>query len=154
MTVADYTSPAKRLRFVIIGAGMAGLLAAIRLKERGDGDFVIYEKGDKVGGTWRENTYPGLSCDTPAHSYTYSFAPNPDWSAYYAPGPEIREYFERVTEQYRLRDYIRLVSRSRAADMAKAAGRSARKTVRSILPILSCQPPECYTTPTCLTYPA
>jgi cation diffusion facilitator CzcD-associated flavoprotein CzcO len=107
MTAKEIPPAAKRLRFVIIGAGMAGLLAAIRLKERGDSDFVIYEKGDKVGGTWRENTYPGLSCDTPAHSYTYSFAPNPDWSAYYAPGPEIRDYFERVTEQYRLHDYIR-----------------------------------------------
>jgi cation diffusion facilitator CzcD-associated flavoprotein CzcO len=95
------------LRFVIIGAGMAGLLAGIRLKMRGDIDFVIYEKGDRVGGTWRENSYPGLSCDTPAHSYTYSFAPNPDWSAYYAPGPEIREYFERMTDQYGIRAHIR-----------------------------------------------
>ena len=54
----------KRLRFVIIGAGMAGMLAGIRLKERGDHDFTIYEKGDGVGGTWRENHYPGLACDT------------------------------------------------------------------------------------------
>ena len=61
------------LRFVIIGAGMAGMLAGIRLKERGDTNFTIYEKGDSVGGTWRENSYPGLACDTPAHSYTYSF---------------------------------------------------------------------------------
>jgi cation diffusion facilitator CzcD-associated flavoprotein CzcO len=97
----------KRLRFIIIGAGMAGLLAGIRLKARGDHDFVIYEKGDKVGGTWRENTYPGVSCDTPAHSYTYSFAPNPDWSAYYAPGAEIREYFERMSDEYAVRPHIR-----------------------------------------------
>jgi cation diffusion facilitator CzcD-associated flavoprotein CzcO len=94
------------LRFVIIGAGMAGLLAALKLKERGDHDFVIYEKGDKVGGTWRENHYPGLSCDTPAHSYAYSFALNPNWSSYYAPGPEIREYFEAITDHYGLRDKI------------------------------------------------
>lgn len=95
------------LRTVIIGAGMAGLLAGIRLKQRGDDNFVIYEKGDSVGGTWRENTYPGLTCDVPAHSYTYSFAYNPDWSAYYAPGPEIRDYFEGMARQYDLLDHIR-----------------------------------------------
>ena len=96
----------RHLRFVIIGAGMAGLLSGLKLKERGDEEFVIYEKGDKVGGTWRENHYPGLSCDTPAHSYTYSFALNPDWSKYFAPGPEIREYFEMITDRYGLRDKI------------------------------------------------
>ena len=91
---------AKKLRFIIIGAGMAGMLAGIRLKERGDHDFTIYEKGNSVGGTWRENHYPGLACDTPAHSYTYSFATNPEWSAFYAPGPEIRAYFEGVADKY------------------------------------------------------
>ncbi len=95
------------LRTVVIGAGMAGLLAGIRLKQRGDDNFVIYEKGDSVGGTWRENTYPGLTCDVPAHSYTYSFAYNPDWSAYNAPGPEIRDYFERMARQYDLMGHIR-----------------------------------------------
>jgi cation diffusion facilitator CzcD-associated flavoprotein CzcO len=94
------------LRFVIIGAGMAGMLAAIRLKERGDTDVTIYEKGDSVGGTWRENSYPGLACDTPAHSYTYSFATNPEWSAFYAPGPEIRAYFEQIAERYDLKSQI------------------------------------------------
>jgi cation diffusion facilitator CzcD-associated flavoprotein CzcO len=96
----------KNLRFVIIGAGMAGMLAGIRLKARGDTDFTIYEKGDGVGGTWRENHYPGLACDTPAHSYTYSFATNPDWSAFYAPGPEIRAYFERIADEYELKAQI------------------------------------------------
>jgi cation diffusion facilitator CzcD-associated flavoprotein CzcO len=95
------------LRFLIIGAGMAGLLAGIRLKQRGDENFVIYEKGDKVGGTWRENHYPGLSCDTPAHEYTYAFARNPDWSAHYAPGPEIQRYFESVTDRFGVREKIR-----------------------------------------------
>ena len=97
---------AKKLRFIIIGAGMAGMLAGIRLKERGDHDFTIYEKGDSVGGTWRENHYPGLACDTPAHSYTYSFATNPEWSAFYAPGPEIRAYFEGVADKYDLKKQI------------------------------------------------
>ena len=96
-----------QLRTIIIGAGMAGLLAGIKLKERGDTDFTIYEKGDSVGGTWRENSYPGLTCDVPAHSYAYSFALNPEWSAYFAPGPEIRDYFRSVAERYGLYDHIR-----------------------------------------------
>lgn len=87
----------RKLRFIIIGAGMAGILAGIKCKERSE-PFVIYEKGDSIGGTWRENHYPGLACDTPAHTYSYSFAHNPDWSSYFAPGPEIREYFQSVAD--------------------------------------------------------
>lgn len=98
------------LRFAILGAGMAGLLAAVRLREDGDEDFAIFEKGDKVGGTWRENRYPGLTCDVPSHSYTYSFAPNPDWSRYYAGGGEIQRYFESITDRYGLRGRIRFNS--------------------------------------------
>jgi cation diffusion facilitator CzcD-associated flavoprotein CzcO len=95
------------LRTIIIGAGMAGLLAGIRLKQRGESEFTIYEKGDCVGGTWRENTYPGLTCDVPAHAYTYSFAYNPDWSAFMAPGPEIREYFEAMANRFGVMEHIR-----------------------------------------------
>ena len=84
------------MRFGIIGAGMAGILSAIKLSEAGLTDFTIYEKGDRYGGTWRENTYPGLACDVPSHLYSYSFAPNPGWSHQFSPGPEIREYFEKV----------------------------------------------------------
>ena len=73
------------LRFAIIGAGMAGILSAIKLKEAGLTDFTVYEKADRVGGTWRENTYPGLSCDVPSHLYSYSFAPTPDWSHRFSP---------------------------------------------------------------------
>ena len=80
----------------IIGAGMAGILAAIKLREAGLTDFTVYEKADRVGGTWRENTYPGLACDVPSHLYSYSFAPNPDWSHRFSPGDEIQAYFERV----------------------------------------------------------
>ena len=95
------------LRTIIIGAGMAGMAAAISLKQRGETNFVIYEKGASAGGTWRENTYPGLACDTPAHSYSYSFALNPEWSAFYAPGSEIRAYFEGIAERFGLNDFIR-----------------------------------------------
>jgi cation diffusion facilitator CzcD-associated flavoprotein CzcO len=87
-------------RIAVIGAGMAGILTAIQLRRHGYDDFVIYEKADRLGGTWRENTYPGLSCDVPAHLYTYSFEPNPNWSRTFAPGPEIQAYFERVADKY------------------------------------------------------
>ena len=100
MEVQNATERNRNLRYVIIGAGMAGLLAAIKLKERGETNFIVYEKGDSIGGTWRENRYPGLTCDVPAHAYTYSFAPNPDWSAFYAPGPEIKAYFEKVANDF------------------------------------------------------
>ena len=78
---------------VIIGAGMTGILMAIRCKQAGIKDVIVLEKTHKVGGTWRENTYPGVACDVPAHMYTYSFEPNPNWSNFFAKGPEIQKYF-------------------------------------------------------------
>ncbi len=98
------------MRYIIIGAGMSGILAAIKLKAQGISNYVVYEKGDSVGGTWRENRYPGLTCDVPAHCYTYSFAPHPGWSAFYAPGPEIRAYFEAVVDRFGVRDHLRFQS--------------------------------------------
>jgi cation diffusion facilitator CzcD-associated flavoprotein CzcO len=88
------------LRFVVIGAGMSGILATIKLEEAGFGDIAIYEKADRLGGTWRENTYPGLSCDVPSHFYSYSFALNPEWSHRFASGPEIQVYLESVARRY------------------------------------------------------
>jgi len=95
------------LRVVIIGAGMAGILSAIKLGEAGITDLVVYEKADRVGGTWRENRYPGIACDVPSHLYSYSFAPNPDWSHQYSPGAEIQDYFERVSETHGIEPMIR-----------------------------------------------
>ena len=94
------------LRFAIIGAGMAGILSAIKLREAGFDDFTIYEKADRVGGTWRENTYPGLACDVPSHLYSYSFEPNPEWSHRFSPGPEIQAYFESVAKRHGLESRI------------------------------------------------
>ncbi len=91
----------------IIGAGMSGILTAIKLREAGIEDFTIYEKADRLGGTWRENTYPGIACDVPSHLYSYSFAPNPEWSHHFAPGAEIQAYFERVARQYEVDGLIR-----------------------------------------------
>jgi cation diffusion facilitator CzcD-associated flavoprotein CzcO len=90
------------LEIVIVGAGMSGLLMGIRLQKAGYSNFRILEKASSVGGTWRENTYPGLSCDVPSFFYSYSFETNLDWSHRFAPGPEIRSYFERVAEKYDL----------------------------------------------------
>src|SRR5258706_8366177 len=99
---------------------MAGILSAIKLAEAGV-DFAVYEKADTLGGTWRENTYPGIACDVPSHLYSYSFAPNPEWSHYYSPGAEIRGYLERVAREHGVSDTIRFgepVTRAVFADGA------------------------------------
>jgi len=95
------------MRFAVIGAGMAGILSAIKLDQAGLTDFTVYEKGDRVGGTWRENTYPGLACDVPSHLYSYSFALTPEWSHRYSPGPEICGYFDRIARDYDVVRYMR-----------------------------------------------
>ncbi|GAA5154949.1 NAD(P)/FAD-dependent oxidoreductase [Pseudonocardia eucalypti] len=91
----------------IIGAGMSGLCMAIKLREAGITDVTVYEKADEVGGTWRDNTYPGLSCDVASRFYQFTFARNPGWTHRYSPGSEIQAYFRAVTEKYRLREIIR-----------------------------------------------
>ncbi len=88
------------LRFIILGAGMSGILSAIKLHEAGLDNFAIYEKADRLGGTWRENTYAGVCCDVPSHLYSYSFAPNPDWTHRFSPGSEIQAYFEDIARRY------------------------------------------------------
>ncbi len=106
-TEPNGTGAPPALRFAIIGAGMAGILAAIKLTEAGLTDFTIFEKADRLGGTWRENTYPGLACDVPSHLYSYSFALVPDWSHRFSPGGEIQAYFERVAREHDIERLIR-----------------------------------------------
>ncbi len=84
---------------LIIGAGFAGLCAAIKLDEAGERDFVVVEKDSDVGGTWHINTYPGAACDVPSQLYSYSFALNPDWSKAFSPQPEIYAYIRKVAEE-------------------------------------------------------
>ncbi len=99
---------AKRaLKVAIIGAGMSGLCMAAKLQDAGIDSFTIFEKADDVGGTWRDNTYPGLTCDVPSRYYSYSFRPNPDWSRLLPPGPEIQTYFRQVAEERGIRPHIR-----------------------------------------------
>jgi len=80
----------------IVGSGFSGIGLALRLKQEGIEDFTVLERGDGVGGTWHDNTYPGCACDVPSHLYSFSFAPNPDWTRTYSRQPEIRAYLERV----------------------------------------------------------
>ena len=94
-------------RFVVVGAGMAGILSAVKLADAGYTDVTVYEKADRLGGTWRENTYPGVACDVPSHLYSYSFAPNPEWTHVFSPGPEIFTYLEDVARRHGVDERIR-----------------------------------------------
>jgi cation diffusion facilitator CzcD-associated flavoprotein CzcO len=92
---------------VIVGSGFSGLGMAIQLKRAGRDDFVILEKAGDVGGTWRDNSYPGCACDVPSHMYSYSFEPKSDWTKMYSQQPEIWDYLKALTEKYGLRSHIR-----------------------------------------------
>ena len=95
------------VRVAIVGSGFAGLGMAIRLREAGIEDFVVLEKADDVGGTWRDNSYPGCACDVPSHLYSFSFAPNPEWTSTFSPQPEIWDYLRGCAERYGVMAHIR-----------------------------------------------
>ncbi|CAN3127954.1 flavin-containing monooxygenase [Mycobacterium sp. smrl_JER01] len=108
-------STANSPRVAIIGAGMSGICMGVKLQDAGIRSFVIFEQSSEVGGTWRDNTYPGLHCDMPSRYYSYSFAPNPEYSRVLPPAAEIQDYLVRVTSQYGLRKRIRLATPVEAA---------------------------------------
>ncbi|MEU8899059.1 NAD(P)/FAD-dependent oxidoreductase [Nocardia sp. NPDC048505] len=89
---------------LIVGSGLAGLGTAIRLSQEGHTDFLVLERGHDVGGTWRDNTYPGAACDVPSHLYSYSFALNPEWSRSFSPQAEIHQYIRSIADRYQVRD--------------------------------------------------
>ena len=91
---------------LVVGAGLSGIATGIKLKKAGFHDFSIIEKADGVGGTWRDNSYPGLAVDIPTLTYSYSFEQNPDWSNLYAPGPELKDYADHCTDKYGVRAHI------------------------------------------------
>ncbi|MCY7396622.1 MAG: NAD(P)/FAD-dependent oxidoreductase [Nocardioides sp.] len=97
--MSSSTTATRAVDHLVVGAGFAGLCAAIKLDEGGERDFVVIEKGSDVGGTWRDNTYPGAACDVPSQLYSYSFAPNPDWTMSFSPQPEIHAYLRAVAER-------------------------------------------------------
>jgi len=94
----------QQVEHLIVGSGFAGLCVAIKLTEDGETDFVVIEKADDVGGTWRDNTYPGACCDVPSQLYSFSFARNPEWSSSYSPQPEIQAYLQTIADEYAVRD--------------------------------------------------
>lgn len=96
--------PTRHARTIIIGSGFAGLGLAIRLTQQGRNDFLVLERGSDVGGTWRDNTYPGAACDVPSHLYSYSFALNPNWSRSFSRQGEIQQYIQDVSKRYDVRD--------------------------------------------------
>lgn len=103
------STPAQKAdyRVIVIGAGFSGINAGIRLKQAGITDFVILERADDVGGTWRDNTYPGCACDVPSVVYSYSFEQRPDWSRSFAGNHEIHQYIRRCVEKYDLMPWLR-----------------------------------------------
>lgn len=116
-------------RVAIIGAGFAGLGAAIRLKAAGIDDFVMFERANDVGGTWRANTCPGCPCDVPAHLDCYSFAGNPNWTRTFSPQPEIWSYLRACVERYRLGCKRILISNRHYPALVAAVRGRARGTV-------------------------
>ncbi|MDA4924825.1 NAD(P)/FAD-dependent oxidoreductase, partial [Acinetobacter baumannii] len=97
----------QKTKIAIIGAGFGGLAMAIRLLQSQQSDFFILEKSNDVGGTWRENRYPGAACDVQSHMYSLSFAPKTDWSKRYAEAPEIFDYIQDITDQYQIKNYCK-----------------------------------------------
>ena len=109
-------------RIAIVGSGFSGLGLAVRLKLAGMHDFVILERSEDLGGTWRDNSYPGCRCDVPSHLYSFSFAMNPEWSETYSPQPEIWEYLRQVSARYGVDQHIRYGHDVQAGEWDDEAG--------------------------------
>lgn len=117
---------------VIIGTGFGGLGMAIKLKEAGYHNFVILEKADRVGGCWRENTYPGAACDVPSNLYSYSFESKPDWSRRFAPHHEIAGYLKHCADKYELNSHIQFNTTVESAQFDETVGQWTLKTNNDI----------------------
>ncbi|HEV7727559.1 MAG TPA: NAD(P)/FAD-dependent oxidoreductase [Modestobacter sp.] len=115
--------PAREVGIAIIGSGFAGLGMAIQLRQRGERDFVVLERGHDVGGTWRDNTYPGAACDVQSNLYSFSFAPNPDWPRTYSRQPEIQAYLTGTADRFGVRGHCVFGAEVTAASWEDAAQR-------------------------------
>jgi cation diffusion facilitator CzcD-associated flavoprotein CzcO len=111
------------VEIAIVGAGFGGLGMAIRLRQQGVHDFVVLERAADVGGTWAANTYPGCQCDVPSNLYSFSFAPNPEWTHSYPLQPQIQRYLRRCAERFGILEHIRLGCEMQEAAWDGAAGR-------------------------------
>ena len=105
----------------VVGGGFGGVGAATMLKRAGYDDVTVFERGERIGGVWHANTYPGAACDIPSHLYEFSFAPNPRWSRRYAPQAEIQAYLEDTARRYGVLDRIRTSTEVRSAALGRAA---------------------------------
>ena len=114
--------PQREPRIAIIGAGFSGLCVAIALRRAGIHSFTLYEKANGLGGTWRDNTYPGAACDVPAMAYCFSFEQKSDWSRVWAPQPEILAYMEQCADKYGLRPHLRFGTEIERADFDERQG--------------------------------
>jgi cation diffusion facilitator CzcD-associated flavoprotein CzcO len=112
----------------VIGSGFSGLAMAVGLKRSGRDDFVVLERARDIGGTWRDNAYPGCACDVPSHLYSFSFSPNPDWSSTFSPQQEIHAYLRRVAEQEGLLPHVRFGCEVEEAAWDEAAQRWRLRT--------------------------
>ncbi|WDZ92142.1 NAD(P)/FAD-dependent oxidoreductase [Nocardiopsis sp. HUAS JQ3] len=124
------TEAPPHFRVAVIGSGFAGIGMAVRLKQAGLKDFVVLERAGGVGGTWRDNSYPGAACDVPSHLYSFSFAPNPHWSRSFSPQPEIHDYMERVAGEYGVREHVRTDHDMRSAHWEPEGNRWRIETSR------------------------
>ncbi|APE35111.1 monooxygenase [Nocardia mangyaensis] len=102
--------PTEHTRIAVLGAGFGGIGLTIKLREAGFDDIVVLERADDLGGTWQANTYPGCACDVPSQLYSFSFAPNPEWSRTYGKQPEILDYLRTVAERHDVLRHLRLGS--------------------------------------------
>ncbi|HEX3947023.1 MAG TPA: NAD(P)/FAD-dependent oxidoreductase, partial [Acidimicrobiales bacterium] len=128
----------------IIGSGFAGIGMAVGLLRAGHRDLMLFERSDEVGGTWRDNTYPGAACDVPSNLYSFSFAPNPGWSRSFSPQAEIQEYLRGCVDRFGVRRYIRFghevtgarwdeTARHWVLDVGRAGSGSDRVTARVLV---------------------
>lgn len=117
----------------VIGSGFAGLGTAIALKRAGRDDFVVLERAQDVGGTWRDNSYPGCACDVPSHVYSFSFAPHPTWSRSFSPQPEIYGYLQKTAQDFGVQPHLRFGAEVLAATWDAATQRWTIETVRGSL---------------------
>ena len=122
----------------VVGGGFGGVGAAVMLHRAGYDNVTVFDRGERVGGVWHHNSYPGAACDVPSHLYEFSFAPNPNWSRRYAPQPEIQDYLENVAREHGVLDRIRTNTEVVSARWDDTRNKWLIKT-RSLRPIRQAQ---------------
>src|SRR5207248_1957971 len=121
-------APGQSFSIAIVGGGFGGVGAAVMLRRAGHGDVTVFERGERVGGVWTHNTYPGAACDVPSHLYEFSFAPNPRWSRRYAPQAEIQRYLEEVAGGAGILERVRTGTEVTSAQWDEERGRWVLQT--------------------------